>query len=85
VNKKQYNSVDEVIAEIEGLSIEEIARLPWDGPRLISVDELRAAGALDVPPSWRKSLGVERGLLFDLHGDDTPSVDPASADDLDAE
>jgi hypothetical protein len=24
---------------------------------LISVDELRAAGALDVPPAWRKSLG----------------------------
>jgi hypothetical protein len=27
---------------------------------LISVDELRAAGALDVPPAWRKSLGGER-------------------------
>ncbi len=26
-------------------------------PHLISVDELRAAGALYVPPSWRKSLG----------------------------
>jgi hypothetical protein len=26
---------------------------------LISVDELRAAGALDVPPAWRKSLGQE--------------------------
>ena len=25
--------------------------------RLISVDELRAAGALDVPAAWRKSLG----------------------------
>ena len=25
---------------------------------LISVDELRAAGALDVPAAWRKSLGV---------------------------
>ena len=30
-----------------------------DGPRLISVDELRAAGALDVPPAWRKSLGAD--------------------------
>lgn len=46
-----------------------------DGPHLISVDELRAAGALDVPPSWRKSLGVERipqkGLFSneDLWGD----------------
>ena len=27
------------------------------GQHLISVDELRAAGALEVPPSWRKSLG----------------------------
>jgi len=30
-----------------------------DGPRLITVDELRAAGALDVPASWRKSLGTD--------------------------
>lgn len=29
-----------------------------EGPRLITVDELRAAGALDVPPAWRKSLGA---------------------------
>lgn len=35
---------------------------------LISVDELRAAGALDVPAKWRKSLGVERDLF--LFGDD---------------
>lgn len=35
---------------------------------LISVDELRAAGALDVPAAWRKSLGaeVERDLFSDL-------------------
>jgi hypothetical protein len=35
---------------------------------LITVDELRAAGALDVPAAWRKSLAVERDLdsgLFD--------------------
>lgn len=38
---------------------------------LISVDELRAAGALDVPPSWRKSLGgEERDLFSDLSEDD---------------
>ena len=36
---------------------------------LISVDELRAAGALDVPAKWRKSLGVERDL-FSRFGDD---------------
>jgi hypothetical protein len=36
---------------------------------LISVDERRAAGALDVPPAWRKSLGgkrVERDLFSGL-------------------
>lgn len=40
--------------------LEAIARdaLDGDGPRLITVDELRAAGALDVPPAWRKSLGA---------------------------
>jgi hypothetical protein len=37
---------------------------------LITVDELRAAGALDVPAAWRKSLGVERDLLSGLFGDD---------------
>ncbi|HXY35794.1 MAG TPA: hypothetical protein VEI07_16285 [Planctomycetaceae bacterium] len=37
---------------------------------LITVDELRAAGALDVPPAWRKSLGVERDLFTDLFKDD---------------
>mgnify|MGYP001455943237 CR=1 FL=1 len=45
---------------------------------LISVDELRAAGALDVPAAWRKSLGVERDL-FPLFGDDDmlPEKQPA--------
>lgn len=34
--------------------------LDADSPRLITVDELREAGALDVPPAWRKSLGTGR-------------------------
>ena len=39
------------------------------GPHLISVDELRAAGALDVPAAWRKSLGKEPDLFRDdSHG-----------------
>jgi hypothetical protein len=41
---------------------------------LISVDELRAAGALEVPPAWRKSLGAdsdaERNLFSDLEDED---------------
>jgi hypothetical protein len=43
---------------------------------LITVDELRAAGALDVPAAWRKSLGVEcveRDLFSDSLADDEPS------------
>lgn len=41
-------------------------------PHLISVDELRAAGALDVPAAWRKSLGgkVDRDLFSDLGDED---------------
>ena len=42
---------------------------------LISADELRAAGALDVPAAWRKSLQVER--------DPAPSLFPD--DDVDSE
>lgn len=46
---------------------------------LISADELRAAGALDVPPAWRKSLGVERELgLFD--DESTPTEEPDVGD-----
>lgn len=42
---------------------------------LISPDEARAAGALDVPPAWRKSLSAgsakpaERHLFSDLVDD----------------
>jgi hypothetical protein len=38
---------------------------------LISVDELRAAGALDVPAAWRKSLGKERDLFSDFEDDES--------------
>ncbi len=39
---------------------------------LITVDELRAAGALDVPAAWRKSLGGERDLFADVSEDASP-------------
>ena len=46
---------------------------------LITADELRAAGALDVPASWRKTLGGERvaqrNLFSDLDDDDGPSAE----------
>ena len=46
-----------------------------EGPHLITADELRAAGALDVPPAWRKSLGRgdERDLFSNLIEEDDPS------------
>ena len=46
---------------------------------LISVDQLRAAGALDVPPAWRKSLGEEERDLFSdlLDDDEKPEKEPA--------
>jgi hypothetical protein len=44
-----------------------------DRPHLISVDELRAAGALDVPPAWRTSLQEEQKReYYPLFPDDDP-------------
>ncbi len=58
-------------------------------PHLISVDELRAAGALDVPAAWRKSLHVERDLFsnLSLFGDDDPLLEEnqPSPDDLEGD
>lgn len=48
--------------------------LDAESPRLITVDELRAAGALDVPASWRKSLGAER----DFFGNGLEETSPRS-------
>jgi hypothetical protein len=55
------------------------------GPHLITVDELRAAGALDVPPAWRKSLGagVERDLFSGLFDDDDSIPDEQQLTDRD--
>ncbi len=91
---KHYASMDELIAEIASMSEEELAKeRAEDGKHLISVDELRAAGALDVPPGWRKSLGPDREPQLWLFKDEdmlpekqppTPSEadDDESADEL---
>jgi hypothetical protein len=66
--------------------VDELDKLDLSGERshLITVDELRAAGALDVPASWRKSLGEETQHLFSdsLEGDETPTEEhrPGSHD-----
>lgn len=54
---------------------------------LISEAELRAAGALDVPPEWRKSLSAgskkksaQRDLFSDLADDDAGSEQQQAAE-----
>jgi hypothetical protein len=84
VQDKHYSSIDELIEEIRGIPIEELREYREDGKYLISVDELRAAGALDVPAAWRKSLGVERNQQFSLFGEDDDTLpeqqDPTAGD-----
>lgn len=70
MKQKRYASIDEVIEEIKDIPTEDLVDPTEEGPRLISVQELRAAGALDVPPAWRKSLGTERDLFSDLSDDE---------------
>jgi hypothetical protein len=60
-----YDDAEERSKELQQI----IRELPTDGPHLISVYMLRAMGALDCPPEWRKSLGVPKkgplqGSLF---------------------
>jgi hypothetical protein len=77
VKDQRLRTVDDLLAEMKGKTldeiIEEVRNEPWEGSHLISVDELRAAGALDVPPAWRKSLRVERDLFA--------TADEASSDE----
>ena len=42
---------------------------------LITVDELRAAGALDVPEGWRKSLGNDKNLFACLDDNENEATD----------
>jgi len=55
----------------------------FDGAGLFSVDDLRAAGALNVPAAWRKSLGGEerRFLLPGFDDDDELESETATQDD----
>lgn len=70
MKEKHYRSIDELIEEIKDMSIEDIMNEPWDGPHLITVDELRAAGALDVPTAWRKSLCDDKNLFSESFDSD---------------
>jgi hypothetical protein len=62
------------------------AALDTGSPRLITVDELRAAGALDVPAAWGRSLGGgQRDLFSDIveHDDPHSEEEKAKQSDLD--
>ncbi len=66
--------------------MEEVRKELGDRPHLISRDELLAAGALDVPPSWRKSLGGRANRQLDLFGDeDTLGAGQVESDDEDTD
>jgi hypothetical protein len=58
---------------------------PYEGPHLISADELRALGAFDYPPGWRTSLRCDRdqlkgGLFSEEHfAPDEPAADTADS------
>ncbi|MEX2288695.1 MAG: hypothetical protein WD648_16490 [Planctomycetaceae bacterium] len=72
--------VNRVIAEVRA----EYAAAGGPSKHLITVDELRAAGALDVPAEWRKSLGKEsRHLLPGF--DDDEDAESQSATQADSE
>lgn len=77
---KHYASVDELIADIAGIPIEDLVDPDHEGPHLISRDELLAAGALYVPPARRKSLGrgEQRDLFSDAVADDESPDETAS-------
>jgi hypothetical protein len=62
VENPYLNSVLEAIAS---------DALDPEGPHLITADELRAAGALDVPAAWRKSLSAGRDLSLGLFADES--------------
>jgi hypothetical protein len=74
--------VKRVIAEVAA----EDAAAGGSGKHLISVDELRAAGALDVPAAWRKSLaGEEPPHLLPGFEDDDEHAESQPATQIDSE
>lgn len=83
MKEKPYRTVDDVIEEIKGIPIEELREYREDGKYLITRDELLAAGALYVPPAWRKSLSAgcdqKSDRQYSLFGEDDLLEDQQSA------
>jgi hypothetical protein len=85
VKDQPLGTIDDLIAEIAGIPIEELAKEPTeDGQHLISVDELRAAGALDVPAAWRKSLAEETRYTLPGFGEDDENAESLPAPHFDS-
>lgn len=83
---KPLRTVDDIIAENEGKTLEEIMSKPLGRHHLISVDELRAAGALDCPPELRRSLSAGNKRSRGKSADDMPLfADLAQTSEGDAE
>jgi hypothetical protein len=82
--RKRLRELEKVIAE----DARDYAAEGGNGKWLITVDELRAAGALNVPAAWRKSLRVDRDLspgLFDDEGSHPKEEKPTPRDPDDDE
>lgn len=82
MNKKHYNSIDEIIEEMRGMTIDEViaaARAEYDGgPRLITRDMLIAAGALNVKRERSKTKEESpRPLFGELDDEEQESEDAA--------
>jgi hypothetical protein len=75
------SEVEETIAQVR----REIAAKGVSGPHLITVGELRAVGALDVPAAWRKSLGDEPRYLLSGFEDDDPDAESQQVAQSDCE
>jgi hypothetical protein len=82
--RKWLEKTEKVIAE----AAREIAEIEAQGGHvklLITVDELRAAGALDCPPAWRKSLRNPRDLFSDVSEDASPRPNEPSQEKTDTD
>jgi len=90
VPNKRYNSIDEIIEELRGKTVDEvIAEVraePWEGPTMITRDMLIASGALNVRRGPRKNKDeAPRPLFGQLDDNDVPAEDLPASDEDDTE
>jgi hypothetical protein len=87
VEKLHKAAADKWLREVEEAIAKDRLELAAEGrshPGLITRDELLAAGALEVPPGWRKSLTVkrvERDLFSMLEEEESSAEEEAEESD----